>query len=141
MVTLTLRSGLAFDAAPENGVGFTLDADPEHGGQGLGPTPLDALLSAAAACSAMDTLSILRKKRQNVTGYRVEVEFAKPNGGDWPHPVESIVVRHIVSGVDLDEAAVARSLQLTDEKYCTIISTLRSTPDVRLTYTIEDAPR
>ncbi|RYG75629.1 osmotically inducible protein OsmC, partial [bacterium] len=103
----------------------------------LGPNPLDALLASAAACSAMDTLSILRKKRQNVTGYRVEVEFTKPNEGEWPHPVESIAIRHIVSGPNLDEAAVARSLELTDEKYCTIISTLRSTPDVRLTYTIE----
>lgn len=141
VIELTWKGGLAFEAAPEDGVAFTLDADAAHGGQGLGPTPSDALLSAAAACSAMDTLAILQKKGQKVTGYRVEVDAEKRTAGDWPRPIEKIAIRHIVSGENLDEAAVKRSLQLTDEKYCTIVSTLRSTSDVSLTYTIEDASR
>ena len=139
---LIWQGGLAFRAEPEAGdtnPGFTLDADPAHGGQNLGPTPADALLASAAACSAMDTLAILRKNGQTITSYKVEIEYERRTEGDWPRPFERIVLRHVVGGENLDEVAVKRSLELTDQKYCTIVATLRSTPDVQLAYRIEDA--
>ncbi len=129
-MTVEWKGGMAFEAKGENGQIFRMDAHPEHGGEDSGVSPVEALLSAAAACSAMDVISILRKKQQTVTGYRIEVSGERAPEGEWPRPFLSITIKHVVSGENLDEAAVARSVQLSDEKYCAVIATLRAAPQV-----------
>ncbi|MCH8275362.1 MAG: OsmC family protein [Armatimonadetes bacterium] len=121
---------MKFTAHPPSGFEFSFDSPPEFGGEGAGPQPLEALLCCIAACSAMDVISILKKKRQDVTAYRVEVKGDRPPGGQWPRPFTKIVVRHILSGKDLDEAAVARAAELSDTKYCSVTATLREAPEV-----------
>ncbi len=128
---------MAFEATPPSGVKFVMDAHPESGGNNLGPTPLEAMLASMAACSAMDVISILRKKKQNVTSYRVEVEGERGPEGEYPRPYLSLRVRHIVKGENLDPAAVARAVELSDTKYCTVISTLRAAPKVESVWEIE----
>ncbi len=139
MVNVDWKGGMAFEAVDESGAGFTMDAHTESGGRGLGPSPVEALLASAAACSAMDVVSILQKKHQTVTAYRVEVDGVRPEPGSWPRPFSSIEIRHIVRGENLDPVAVARAVELSDEKYCTVVSTLRSKPEVRSLWTIEEA--
>ena len=114
-----------------------LDAHPESGGQNLGPTPVEALLGSAAACSAMDVISILEKKKQVVTSYRVEVDGVRGEPGVYPRPFQSITIKHIVKGENLDPMAVARAVELSDGKYCTVVTTLRATPEVRSEWEIE----
>jgi putative redox protein len=137
MVTVEWKGNMEFEATPPSGVRFTLDSHPEFGGSGKGPTPVEALLASAAACSAMDVVSILKKKRQNVTGYTLEVEGVRGPEGEYPRPFLSLAIRHRVSGDDLDPAAVERAVQLSDEKYCTVVSTLRSAPKVSSSWAIE----
>lgn len=110
---------------------------PEEGQEPIGPTPIEALLSSIAACSAIDVVSILEKKRQKVTGYRVEVEGERVPQGTWPRPFLSITVRHIIKGENIDPAAVARAIELTDEKYCSVIATLRQAPKIESVWEIE----
>ena len=74
MVTVNWTGNMAFEADPPSGNRFVMDAYPESGGEGKGPTPLEAFMSSLAACTAMDVISILRKKRQDVTSYRIEVD-------------------------------------------------------------------
>ena len=114
-----------------------MDSYPEEGRQPNGPTPIETFLSAIAGCSAIDVLSILEKKRQKVTSYRVEVDGERVPKGQWPRPFLSITVRHILKGEDIDPAAVARAIELTDEKYCSVIATLRQSPPVRSVFEIE----
>src|SRR5438552_2260372 len=71
--TLKWAGGLRFDASPPTGFAFSFDS-PEDGTPAAGPQPMETLLCALAACTAMDVISILLKKRQRVTGYRVEIE-------------------------------------------------------------------
>jgi putative redox protein len=137
MVSVEWKGSMVFEATPPSGIRFSMDAYPEVGGKGLGPTPVEALLGALAGCSGMDVISILHKKQQVVTGYRIEVEGARTSEGEWPRPFQSIVIRHIVSGENLDPAAVARAVQLSDEKYCSVLATLRSTPEIRSEWQIE----
>lgn len=113
-----------------------MDAYPEAGGEGSGPTPVEALLASIAACSGMDVISILKKKQQDVSSYSVEVTGVRGEPGQYPRPFESITIKHTVTGTNLDEQAVARSVQLSDEKYCTVISTLRLGPQVESVYEI-----
>lgn len=138
MVTVNWKGGMAFEAEPPSGNKFVMDAYPEVGGANLGPTPVEAMLSSLAACSAMDVLSILRKKQQKVTEYRIEVDGDRgAPEGQYPRPYSALRVRHIVTGENLDEAAVARAVALSDEKYCTVIATLRIPVEVSSLYTIE----
>lgn len=137
MVSVEWKGGMAFEAHPPSGNRFTMDAIPEVGGENLGPTPVEALCASVAACSAMDVISILQKKKQTVSGYRIEVEWTRGPEGVYPRPITSMVVRHIVTGANIDPAAVARAVELSDTKYCTVVSTLRSAPAIVSEFRIE----
>jgi len=128
------KMGFAGDAP--SGARIVLDAHPESGGSGTGPTPVEALLASVAACSAMDVISILQKKRQEVTSYTVEVEHERAPEGEWPRPITKFSIRHIVTGPNVDPEAVARSIQLSDEKYCTVMATLRLSPPIESTFEV-----
>jgi len=127
---------MGFAADAPSGARIVLDAHPESGGSGNGPTPVEALLASVAACSAMDVISILRKKKQEVTSYTVEVEHERAPEGEWPRPITKFSIRHIVTGPNVDPEAVARSIQLSDEKYCTVMATLRLSPPIESTYEV-----
>lgn len=81
-------------------------------------SPVETLVAALAACSAMDVVSILTKKRQRITSYRIEV------GGDqrdeYPQVYTRIEVTHVVEGTVLLEAAVRRAVELSAAKYCPV---------------------
>jgi putative redox protein len=139
MVTVNWAGGMAFEADPPSGNKFTMDSHPDFGGTNLGPSPVETLLSALGACSAIDVLSILQKKHQRVTAYRIEVDGERPPHGTFPRPFNSLVIRHIVTGVNIDPAAVDRAVQLSDDKYCSVIATLRAAPEVTSEFRIEEA--
>ncbi|MBV6457608.1 MAG: Protein YhfA [Fimbriimonadaceae bacterium] len=137
MIEVRWKSGMAFDAETQAGTQFGFDAYPDSGGQGNGPTPLETFLAAAAACAGMDVVSILLKKRQDVRSYRIEVEGDRQPPGSWPRPYTTIRFRHIVEG-DVDPEAVARAVELTDEKYCSVLATLRSNPAIESSWEVSE---
>ena len=140
MVTVNWIGGAAFEAVPPSGNRFVMDSHVDFGGRNLGPSPVEAMLSAIAACSAIDVLSILEKKKQIVKSYRIEVDGDRIPPGEFPRPFTSIVIRHIVAGEDLDPAAVQRAVELSDEKYCSVIATLRAAPKITSEWKIEGGP-
>lgn len=130
-VTVEWKGDMAFEASPPSGITFTLDAPSRDDIERKGPSPLEALLGSLAACGGMDVISILEKKRQIVTAYRVEVVGERsPAGSPYPRPFTAFHIRHFVSGENLDPAAVQRAVELSDEKYCSVISTLREKPEI-----------
>lgn len=70
---VTLREGMAFTARSGSGHEIIIDTGTANGGQNQGPTPMELLLMGTAGCTAIDVISILRKKRQNVTAYEVRI--------------------------------------------------------------------
>lgn len=136
MTTIDWKGQRVFEANPPSGNRFVMDAYPESGGQNLGPTPMEAFIAGAAACSAMDVIQILEKKRQKVTRYSIEIDGERTQEGVYPRPYTSITVKHIVEGDNIDPAAVAQAVQLSDEKYCSVIATLRATPTVKSIFEI-----
>jgi putative redox protein len=138
MVEVHWKGGMAFEALPPSGYKFVLDSHHDFGGQMLGPTPVEALLASIAACSAMDVVSILKKKQQTISAYRLEVDGVRGPEGEFPRPFVSISVKHILSGENLDPVAVARAIQLSDEKYCTVMATLRLGPPISTNWLIEE---
>jgi putative redox protein len=101
-------------------------------------TPMELLLIALGGCTAVDVESILKKKRQQVTGYRVEVRGERR--GEHPRAYTRFEVRHVVRGRGVSEAAVASAVELSETKYCSVAATLRPGAEIVTTYeVIEDA--
>ena len=91
-------------------------------------TPMEYLLLAVGGCTGADVVSILRKKRQAVTGYRIEVSGERRE--EHPRSYMSFRVKHVVTGRKLDPDAVKRAVQLSDEKYCSVAATVRPTAEI-----------
>ena len=128
---------MQFDASLPEGGHFTMDATPEHGGASKGPTPVEALLASAAACSAMDVVGILQKKRLTIDEYRIVVDWDRASGPGYPRPVTAVRIKHILKGPDLDEGAIEQAVSLSDERYCTVIATLRIHVSVSSEWSLE----
>jgi putative redox protein len=98
------------------------------------PTPLELLLVSVAACTAADVVSILEKKRQDVTDYKVEISGERRD--DFPRAFTKFHVHHIVYGRDVSEQAVAHAIELSDTKYCSVAATVRPTAEITTSYEI-----
>jgi putative redox protein len=85
-------------------------------------SPVEMVTAAIAACSAMDVVSILEKKRQVVGEYRVHVTASQRD--EYPQVLTEIVIVHEVSGPGVTEAGVRRSIELSATKYCPVSAML-----------------
>lgn len=138
MASVTWKGNRKFEAQSQNGVSWVMDATADHGGEGAGPSPFEAFLSSAAACSAVDVISILEKKQQTITRYHVEIESVRRVEGDFPHPLVNLKLTHVVEGKDIDPNAVAQAVKLSDEKYCSVIASLRERVSVTSLWKVAD---
>lgn len=137
MVRVDWKGNLAFEATTANGAKFVMDVTPDSFGEASGLSPLDTLISAAAACSAVDVVAILEKKRMTIQSYHIEVDGERTAPGVYPRPYVSLTIQHILTGPDLTEDAVRQAVQLSDEKYCSAIATLRAGPTITSTFQIK----
>jgi len=115
-VRATLETGMRFDVETGSGHHIILDAAEHNGGQNSGPQPMEMLLVALAGCSGMDILTILRKKRQDITGYELRIHGMRAE--EHPKVYLDITLEHIFSGHNIRPEAVERAIELTEERYC-----------------------
>lgn len=126
--------GLRFVAL--TGSGHSIVMDNAEGDSG--PRPAELLLVAQAGCTAMDVISILRKKRQTVTGYDVRV-MGEQRDDPPPHVFEHIRIVHVVEGA-VDVEALRRAIDLSATKYCTVTGNLASgVAEIHHAYVLRDA--
>jgi putative redox protein len=97
-------------------------------------TPLELLLIALGACTAVDVVSILKKKREHVTDYRVEVRGTRRE--EYPRAFTRMEVRHVVRGRGVSEKSVASAIELSETKYCSVAATLRPGVEIVTSYEI-----
>lgn len=97
-------------------------------------SPVELLLMAVGSCMAIDVISILEKKRQAVTDYRVEVTGERRD--EHPRSFTKINVHHIVYGRNVSEHAVINAIELSDTKYCSVAATLRPTAEITTSFEI-----
>ena len=133
----TLATGMRFEVEGGSGHAVTLDASKRDGGQDAGFRPIEMLLVGLAGCTGMDVISILRKKRQDVTAYQVQVRGVRAE----THPMVfvEITVEHIVTGHAVQPEAVARAIQLSEERYCGAGAMLGKVAHLTHTYRIVEA--
>lgn len=114
--SVVLDHGMSFLATANSGFTIHMDASPAAGGNHNGPRPLELMLMSLGGCTAMDVISILRKKRQQVSAF--EVQLQADRASDHPHVFTEIVINFVVRGRDIKPAAVARAIELSRDKYC-----------------------
>jgi putative redox protein len=110
------KGKMSFTGNGESGFDVPLGTDPGVGGDDDGLRPMELIGIGLAGCTAMDVISILNKKKQKVNKFEVQVhaETAK----EHPQVFTRIEIEYIVSGEDIDPAAVARAVELSETKYC-----------------------
>jgi putative redox protein len=132
--SVTWVEDLQFVAESGSGHGIVVDAAEQSGGHNRGPRPMELLLMGLLGCTAMDVISILRKKRQAVTALKV---FANGEQAETtPHYFTRINVEYVAYG-DVEPQALARAIQLSEEKYCSASATLNGKAEIVSSYRIE----
>src|ERR1700682_2274227 len=96
-----------------------IETDSDRGGAA---TPMELLLIALGSCTGVDVISILKKKRQQVTDYRIEVSGERRE--EFPKSYTRLYVKHIVRGRGISEQALASAIELSATKYCSVAATL-----------------
>lgn len=110
------KNRMSFDGSSDSGFTVPLGTTPEVGGDDDGFRPLELLAVGLAGCTAMDVVSILSKKRQELTNFEVRVHADRQN--EHPKVFTHLTIEYVLSGNDLSREAVERAVQLSAEKYC-----------------------
>ena len=100
--------------------------------------PMELLYLALGGCTGADVISVLKKKRQQVTGYRIEVRGERRE--EHPRSFRKMQVKHIIRGRGVSEKAVAQAVELSTNKYCGVAATLRPTAEIVSSFEIIEEP-
>ena len=134
--TVTWVDGMEFRAETGSGHAITLDAREEVGGQNHGPRPAEMVLVALGGCTGMDIISILRKMRQSVTGFEMQVSGEERT--EHPKSFEMIEVKYRVWGEGVAPEKVERAIRLSRDRYCVVANLIASRAKLHYTYQIND---
>ncbi len=115
----------------ESGTGHAVVMDDAQGG--TGPKPIEFAQLALGGCTAFDVISILRKKRQQVTGY--EIELSAEQSAEPPMVITRVAIKHRLRG-QIDPEAVRTAIHLSETKYCSVGAMISMTAKIETTFEI-----
>jgi putative redox protein len=130
-------AGMAFTAETGSGHLLTMDGAVDGGGRNLAPRPMETVLAGTGGCTAYDVVLILKRGRQQVSGCVVRIDAERAD--TEPKVFTRIHMHFTLSGKGLDEAAVARAIQLSHEKYCSASAMLAKTAQMSTAFDIVEA--
>lgn len=110
------KNKMSFTGSADSGFTVPLGTVPEVGGDNDGFRPLELIAVGIAGCTAMDVVSILQKKRQQITHFEVVVHAER--APEHPKVFTHLLIEYIIGGVDLSKEAVERAVELSETKYC-----------------------
>ncbi len=123
-----------FVGTNERGNTVHMDTSEEQGGTGQGAGPMQLLIMGMGGCSGIDILSILKKGRQTVDHFSVDLTAERAEG-EVPSLFTKIHAHYTLSG-ELDSEKVKRAIELSLEKYCSVSKTLELTAEITYSYTV-----
>jgi putative redox protein len=127
-------SGMAFAAETGSGHLLTMDGAPDGGGRNLAPRPMETVLAGAGGCSAYDVVLILQRGRHDVRGCQVKVQAERAEAD--PKVFIRIHMHFVITGRALPEAAVARAVRLSHERYCSASIMLGKTAEMTTSHEV-----
>ncbi len=132
--TIKLVDNMQFVATADSGHAVVMDAPPSVGGSNSGSKPSELLLMAFGGCSGMDVMSILRKKKQDVTDFEMNVNGETPD--HHPRSFTDIHIEYIITGRNISDDAVRRAIELSLEKYCMVGTTIGKAAKITHSYKV-----
>lgn len=131
---VTWQKNLSFTGTAESGFELPLGTRASAGGDEDGFRPMELFAIGLAGCTAMDVISILRKKRQDVTHFVVQAHLDREI--EHPKVFTQGVIEYLLTGHNLDEVAVIRSIELSITRYCPGYAMMSKVIPIRLRYQI-----
>ena len=131
---VTFVDGMQFVGAADSGHAVVMDAPASSSGGNTGSRPMELLLMAFGGCSGMDVISILRKKKQNVSKFETNLDGEMAEG--YPHMYTALHIEYVVTGKNISEEAVKRAIELSLDKYCSVGATLGKAAKITHSYKI-----
>ena len=122
-----------FEAETGSGHRITMDGPPGHGGRNLAARPMEMILVGLGGCSAFDVVEILEKSRQKIQDCQIQIDAERAD--EIPAVFTKIHMHFVLSGEGLNEKHVKRAVELSIEKYCSVVKMLR--PNVAITFDYE----
>lgn len=132
---VSLTEGMRFVGSSNSGHDVVMDGPKEHGGTDSAARPMELILIGLGGCTAMDAVSILRKKKQPVEG--LELFITGTRAEKHPMRYTEVEIEFVARGKGVDEAAVKRAVELSMEKYCSVKATLELETKVNYSYRVE----
>ncbi len=134
---VTWHGDMSFTGTAESGFSLPLGTTPEVGGKNDGFRPMEMFLIGLAGCTAMDVISILKKKRQDVTRFEVNVEAERAD--EHPKVFTKILIHFHITGKQVDPTAVDRAIELSATRYCPAQAMLGKIVPIHIEKTILEA--
>ncbi len=134
--SVTWDHGLSFVGTADSEFTINLGASPSVGGDNDGFRPMEMILTGLIGCTAMDVISILKKKRQNVTGFKVEADAKQAE--TYPKVFTHINIHYVIDGQNIDSSSVERAIELSETRYCPAQAMLSQVTEIELTYEINE---
>ncbi len=125
------EEGLGFEGEMDNGNKLSLD------GNGNGLSPMESVLISVGACSSVDVVEIMRKSRQDMHGCYCELDAERAETA--PRKFTKIHAHFVVQGNEINEKHLARAVQLSTEKYCSVMLMLTGNVDITTSFAIENS--
>jgi len=133
-ILLNWNGGMSFEGTGDSGFVQKMDAEESAGGENSAARPMEFIALGLAGCTAMDVISILRKKKQPVTDFKVMLHADRAE--EHPKVFSRAVIEYLVTGENVDEAALLRAIELSAEKYCPAQAMLSKAFPMKLAYKI-----
>jgi len=131
---ITWVEDMQFVGQGETGHAIVMDSSEEVGGHNTGARPMEVLLMGVLGCTAMDVMCILKKKRQPIKGLKI---FATGDrAAEHPKYYTKIHLEYVAYG-DVELEALERSAQLSEDKYCSAIATVRGKAEITRSCRVE----
>jgi putative redox protein len=134
-MTETMRVSASYDEGTrfiiESGSGHTVTMDGDHL---AALSPMEMVLASLASCSGISVLSILQKRREDITNYEVRVQGVR--AAEHPKVFTDITIEHIFTGHSVRPASIERAIELAETRYCGVSIMLSQAAELTNTYRI-----
>lgn len=128
-----LNQAFHYEVTNETGQSIHLDSSPDAGGENLGLRPMETVLAALMGCSSIDVGLILKKQKQEIRDYRVEVRADRRD--EVPRIFTHIYLHFHIYG-PVEPKKVERAIALSMDKYCSVTKILEPTAEIHTQFTV-----
>ncbi len=134
VMKLAWQDGLNFEGSDELGHSVLISNEKDEDGERKSFSPIQMVALGLGGCGAMDVISILRKKKQDVHALEISVDSTRVETHPrvWTH----VKITYVVTGKNIDPAAVERSINISAEKYCSVHNMLNKAVEISHSFEI-----